>query len=117
MADAAIEALYHQTFADRLVTPDESAELVATLRVLQTVEDGSTTPPALTPDKLVWLRAAAFRAAGTDHLVGDGDAEDPRGENVKLLKAINAVVSAVVGMAFVTCYVRLIFSRTCLLSS
>ena len=43
---------------------------------------------------MVWLRAAAFRAAGANHLAGDGDAEDPRGESVKLLKAVNAVVSA-----------------------
>ncbi|KAL7528650.1 hypothetical protein ACHAWF_002649, partial [Thalassiosira exigua] len=94
MADFAIEELYRQTFADRRITPDESAELIAALQELQQVPDGSTTPPALTPDKLVWLRALAFRIA-CDYLAGDDDADDPREENVKLLKTINAVVSAI----------------------
>ena len=92
MSDAAIEAIYRQTFADRLVTPEENEALISTLIELQQVRDGSSLPP-LTPDKLVWLRAAAFRIA-CEYLVEDGDAEDPREENVKLLKAVNAVVHA-----------------------
>ena len=94
MADAAIEELYRETFADRLITPDENADLISTLQDLQTIEDGSTSPPALTPDKVVWLRAAAFRI-GCEYLVDeDGDdVDDPREENVKLLRTINAVVS------------------------
>lgn len=40
----------------------------------------------------MWLRAAAFRIA-CEYLVEDGD-DDPREENVKLLKTINAVVHA-----------------------
>lgn len=93
MADAVIEELYCSTFADRLITPEENAELISTLQDLQSIPDGSSTPPALTPDKLVWLRAAAFRIA-CKYLVEDGGADDPRGENVKLLKAVNAVVHA-----------------------
>jgi len=95
MADAAIEELYRETFADRLITPDENADLISTLQDLQTIEDGSTSPPALTPDKVVWLRAAAFRI-GCEYLVDeDGDdVDDPREENVKLLRTINAVVHA-----------------------
>ena len=91
MADAVIEELYRSTFADRLITPDENAELISTLQDLQAIQDGSSTPPALTPDKLVWLRAAAFRIA-CEYLVEDGG-DDARGENVKLLKTVNAVVS------------------------
>eukprot|EP00571_Detonula_confervacea_P009856 CAMPEP_0172301444 /NCGR_PEP_ID=MMETSP1058-20130122/3332_1 /TAXON_ID=83371 /ORGANISM="Detonula confervacea, Strain CCMP 353" /LENGTH=513 /DNA_ID=CAMNT_0013011561 /DNA_START=7 /DNA_END=1548 /DNA_ORIENTATION=+ len=93
MADAVIEDLYRATFTDRLITPDENADLISTLQELQTIQDGSSTPPALTPDKLVWVRAAAFRIA-CEYLVEDGDADDPREENVKLLKTINAVVHA-----------------------
>ena len=94
MADAAVEDLYRTVFADRTVTPDENAEIATALRGLEAVADGATSPPAVTPDKLVWLRAAAFRV-GCEFLAdGDGDAGDPRAENVKLLRAINAVVNA-----------------------
>lgn len=91
MSDAAFETIYRTTFTDRVVTPDESADLIATLQDFQQIQDGSSTPP-LTPDKLIWLRAAAFRVA-CEYLVEDGD-EAGREENVKLLKAINAVVHA-----------------------
>ena len=77
MADAAVEALYREVFADRLISPDENAELISTLEELQQIPDGSSQPPALTPDKLVWLRAAAFRIA-CDYLVEDGGTDDPR---------------------------------------
>ena len=94
MSDSAIEAIYRQTFADRVVTPEESADLISTLQDLQKVQDGSSSPPPLTPDKLIWLRAAAFRIAAEYLVDGDDDFEDPREENVKLLKALNAVVHA-----------------------
>lgn len=92
--DSLIENLYRETFADRLITPDENAELISTLQELQQVQDGSSLPPALTPDKLVWLRAAAFRIACEYLVEDDGDVDDPREENVKLLKSVNAVVHA-----------------------
>lgn len=91
MADDSLEELYRDTFADRLISPDENAELISTLQEFQTVQDGSSKPPALTPDKLVWLRAAAFRIA-CEYLVEDGDADDPREENTNLLRTINGVV-------------------------
>lgn len=94
MADAVIEELYRQAFSDRLITPDENAELIATFQKLQIIEDGSTSPPALTPDKLVWLRATVFRTACEYLMDGDGDVDDPREENVKLLRAVNAIVHA-----------------------
>ena len=87
MADIKIQKLYRQIFADRTITPDEDDELIATLQRLQTVTDGSSSPPAITPDKLEWMRTSAFRIA-REYL----DDED-RDENVKLLKAVNAVVS------------------------
>ena len=90
MADAAVEALYREVFADRAISPDENAELILTLEELQQIPDGGSQPPALTPDKLVWLRAAAFRIA-CEYLAEDGGAE---AENVKLLKTINGVVHA-----------------------
>ena len=86
MADAKIQRLYRQLFADRTISPDEDDELIATLQSLTTVQDGSSSPPALTPDKLQWMRTTAFNVA-RNYL------DDEREENVKLLKAINAVVS------------------------
>ena len=59
--DKQVESLYRHVYEDRVVDPDENAELVETLRNLTRIQ--STTPP-LTPDKAWWLRAAAFRIAG-----------------------------------------------------
>ena len=89
MADTAIEELYRATFTDRAISPEENADLIATLNEFQTIQDGASTPPALTPDKFVWLRAAAFRIA-CEFLVEDKE------ENVKLLKTINGVVSFII---------------------
>ncbi len=86
MADIKIQRLYRQLFADRTISPDEDDELISTLQSLTTVQDGSSSPPALTPDKLQWMRTTAFNVA-RNYL------DDDRDENVKLLKAINAVVS------------------------
>ncbi|KAL7466261.1 hypothetical protein ACHAXS_006552 [Conticribra weissflogii] len=100
MSDTAIEELYRQTFSDRLVTPEESDDLIDTLQSLQQIQDNAASPPPppVTPDKFVWLRAAAFRIA-CEYLVQEGDVnsdgeefEDPREENLKLLKSINALV-------------------------
>lgn len=84
MAD--IESLYRETFTDRLVTPEESSSLIGYFTNLQSIQDGSTVPP-MTPDQMVWLRASAFKIA-CEFI--DEDTE----ENVKLLKAVNAVVHA-----------------------
>jgi hypothetical protein len=86
MTDAKIQRLYRQLFSDRTISPDEDEELISTLQSLTTVQDGSSSPPALTPDKLQWMRTTAFNVA-RNYL------DDDREENVKLLKAINAVVS------------------------
>lgn len=85
--DSKIQKLYRQLFADRTITPDEDDALISTLQSLTTVPDGSSLPPVLTPDKMQWMRTAAFNIA-CDYLD-----DDDREENVKLLKAINAVVS------------------------
>ncbi|KAL7486371.1 hypothetical protein ACHAW6_011964 [Cyclotella cf. meneghiniana] len=79
-----VESLYREIFADRSVTPEESSSLLSHFRSLQQISDNSTAPP-LTPDQIVWLRASAFRIA-CEFL------QDEREENVKLLKALNAVV-------------------------
>ena len=81
-----IESLYRSTFADRLVTTEESSSLVEYFSCLQTVANGSLTPP-MTPHQIVWLRALAFKIAC------DFIDDDPT-ENIKLLKAVNAVVHA-----------------------
>ena len=81
-----IESLYRETFNDRVVTPEESSSLVDYFTNLQSIADGSTVPP-MTPDQMVWLRASAFKIA-CEFI--DEDKE----ENVKLLKAVNAVVHA-----------------------
>eukprot|EP00557_Chaetoceros_sp_GSL56_P014737 CAMPEP_0176485866 /NCGR_PEP_ID=MMETSP0200_2-20121128/5267_1 /TAXON_ID=947934 /ORGANISM="Chaetoceros sp., Strain GSL56" /LENGTH=507 /DNA_ID=CAMNT_0017882537 /DNA_START=368 /DNA_END=1891 /DNA_ORIENTATION=+ len=86
MSDIAIETLYRQTFNDRNVSPEESSLLTAHLQSLQQISDGSTSTP-MTPDQIVWFRATAFRIA-CEYL------DDCMEENVKLLKALNAVVHA-----------------------
>lgn len=72
--DAKVEALYRSTFTDLTVDSEESQELIEFFSNLN--------PP---PDKLVWLRATAFRL-GCECLSED------REKNVALLRAINAVV-------------------------
>jgi hypothetical protein len=72
--DAKVEELYRQIFADLSVSPEEASDLEEFF--------SSLNPP---PDKLVWLRATAFRL-GCDFLSDDND------RNLSLLRAINAIV-------------------------
>lgn len=72
--DQKVEAHYREIFTDLVVSPEESAELVEYFQSLN--------PP---PDKLVWLRATAFRL-GCEYLSDDQE------KNVALLRAINAIV-------------------------
>ena len=72
--DARVETFYKQIYDDLVVSPEESESLVDFF--------SQTNPP---PDKLVWLRSTAFRL-GCDYLTDDHD------NNVKLLRAINAIV-------------------------
>jgi poly(U)-specific endoribonuclease len=74
--DAQVETFYRQIFADLVVSPEESQQLVDFF--------SKANPP---PDKLVWLRATAFRL-GCEFLSDDQD------RNVALLRAINAIVHA-----------------------
>jgi poly(U)-specific endoribonuclease len=73
--DAKVEAFYRHVYEDLTVSPDEAEQLEDYFRTLN--------PP---PDKLVWLRATAFRLA-CDFL-----SDDDRDGNVALLRAINAIV-------------------------
>ena len=72
--DAKVEEFYRQIFADLTVSPEEASELEEYF--------SSLNPP---PDKLVWLRATAFRL-GCEFLSDEND------RNVALLRAINAIV-------------------------
>jgi hypothetical protein len=72
--DARVEEFYKTIFTDLKVDQEEAQELVEYF-------DGLNPPP----DKLVWLRATAFRLA-CGFLSDDNDA------NVALLRAINAIV-------------------------
>jgi hypothetical protein len=72
--DAKVETFYRTIFTDLVVSPEESEQLVNYFQGLN--------PP---PDKLVWLRATAFRL-GCEFLSDDTD------KNVALLRAINAIV-------------------------
>lgn len=72
--DAQVEDFYRNVLTDLKVDQEESQELVDYFSKLN--------PP---PDKLVWLRATAFRL-GCDFLSEDQD------QNVALLRAINAIV-------------------------
>jgi len=73
--DAKVEQFYRQIFADLSVSPEEASELVTFY--------SSLNPP---PDKLVWLRATAFRI-GCEFL-----SEDDKDRNVAILRVINAIV-------------------------
>ena len=72
--DAKVEQLYRSVFTDLTVDQEEATELVKFFAGLN--------PP---PDKLVWLRAAAFRI-GCEFLSDEND------KNVALLRAINSIV-------------------------
>lgn len=77
MASTAIESLYRSVFSDLSVSREEDTEIRAKLEELN-----------VPPDKIVWVRAAAFRI-GCEYLSDDGDA------NVQLLRCVNAIVHAV----------------------
>jgi poly(U)-specific endoribonuclease len=72
--DAQVEDFYRNVLTDLKVDQEESQELFDYFSKLN--------PP---PDKLVWLRATAFRL-GCDFLSEDQD------QNVALLRAINAII-------------------------
>lgn len=71
------EAFYREIFTDLTVSPEESGEIKKKLL--------DVNPP---PDKLVWLRASAFRI-GTEFLT------DKKESNIALLRCVNAVVHAI----------------------
>jgi hypothetical protein len=75
--DAKVEAFYREIFSDLTVDREEAQELNEFF--------AKTNAP---PDKLVWLRATAFRVAS-------GFLSDDRDKNITLLKAINAIVHSV----------------------
>ena len=68
------KSLYRSVFTDLAVDQEEAQELVDFFSKLN--------PP---PDKLVWLRASAFR-------LGCGFLSDDKDKNVALLRTINAIV-------------------------
>lgn len=72
--DEKVEEFYNGILTDLKVDQDEAQELEEYF--------GSLNPP---PDKLVWLRATAFRL-GCAFLSDDND------QNVALLRTINAIV-------------------------
>ena len=72
--DAQVEAFYQQVYEDLSVSPEEAQQLVDYFSNLN--------PP---PDKLIFLRSTAFRLAC-------GFLSDDNDQNVKLLRAINAIV-------------------------
>lgn len=74
MSDVVFESLYREILADLSIDRDESQEIMEKFKELN--------PP---PDKLVWLRAAAFRV-GSEFLTEDKDS------NIALLRSINAIV-------------------------
>ena len=75
--NAKVEAFYRGIFEDLTVDREEAQELVDFFE--------ETNPP---PDKIVWLRATAFRI-GCEFLTDEKDT------NVAILRAINAIVHAV----------------------
>jgi hypothetical protein len=76
--DAKVVAFYRDIFADLTVDREEAAELNAFL--------ASLNPP---PDKLLWIRATAFRIAA------EFLSEDSKDANVSLLRTVNYLVHAV----------------------
>ena len=77
MSDSEIEAFYNRIYADLTIDNEEASELQEFLTKLN--------PP---PDKLVKLRASAFKVA-CNYL-----SEDDNDKNVQLLRTINFVVHA-----------------------
>jgi poly(U)-specific endoribonuclease len=75
--DAKVENFYREIFVDPGVDREEAVELTEFLNKLN--------PP---PDKLVWLRATAFKV-GCEYL------SDDKEYNVNLLRTINFVVHAI----------------------
>ena len=75
--DAKVVSFYRQIYADLSVDREEAAELNDFLSGLN--------PP---PDKLMWMRASAFRIA-SEFLTDDKD------KNVSLLRTINFIVHAI----------------------
>jgi poly(U)-specific endoribonuclease len=75
--DCKVESFYREIFVDPGVDREEAAELTEFLENLN--------PP---PDKLVWLRATAFKV-GCEYL------SDDKEYNVNLLRTINFVVHAI----------------------
>jgi hypothetical protein len=78
LMDAKVVAFYRDIYADLTVDREEAAELNAFLAALN--------PP---PDKLLWIRAAAFRIAA------EFLSEDSKDANVSLLRTVNYLVHAV----------------------
>ena len=76
MSDYVFESYYRSVLSDLTIDREESNELKSKFE--------EANPP---PDKLVWLRAAAFRI-GCEFLTDD------RAKNVSLLRSINAIVYA-----------------------
>ena len=75
--DSKVENFYRTIYTDLKVSPEEATQLHEYFSNLN--------PP---PDKLVWLRATAFRI-GCEYL-SESDEDDDK--NVALLRAINAIV-------------------------
>lgn len=74
--DQKVEAFYRNIFADLTLDREESSELTEFFQ--------GCNPP---PDKLVWLRATAFR-------IGCECLGDDQERNTALLRCINAIVHA-----------------------
>ena len=74
MSSKIFEELYREIYADLTVSRDESAE------IKQKFIDSN--PP---PDKLIWLRSAAFR-------IGSEFLSNEESQNIALLRSINAIV-------------------------
>jgi len=77
MSDPVFDTFYRSIFADLTIDKEESETIMAKFR--------TANPP---PDKLLTLRAAAFRV-GTEFLTMDKD------KNISLLRAISAVVHTI----------------------
>lgn len=77
MSSKVFNQFYRQIFADLKVDEKESQKIKKKLL--------ETNPP---PDKLVWLRASAFR-------IGSEFLSENKSRNVNLLKCINAIIHAI----------------------